>query len=162
MLLRGFSSFFKASGKGQLWLIGDGPDRQELEAMATELGIANQVVFWGARFGEEKLNLLANSDAFFHPSRYEGLPTAVLEASGLALPVVVSEATNLAEAVAGSQAGYVLQSNTCESIHKACFEILEDKTTGDLKKKGQNGRLMVASRFSWKQISQELIHIYND
>ena len=45
----GLRAFAEASvEQSEYWIVGDGPERQRLEALATDLGIANKVLFWGA------------------------------------------------------------------------------------------------------------------
>lgn len=160
-LLDGFADYYAESKMGYLWLIGDGQDRNALEQRASELGIKDRVVFWGGQFGAEKLNLLANSDAFFHPSRYEGLPTSVLEASGLGLPVAVSVATNLSKAIHESEAGLVLAPNSRVGVSKACHEFALAKQNGNLEKWGKNGKMMIRDQFSWQQVATELMDVYS-
>lgn len=119
LLLEGFSEYLRTSGSGTLWLIGDGSDRGALEGLASRLGINRRVVFHGPRFGNEKLGVLASSDAFMHTSRWDGVPTAVLEAAAVGLPLLVSRETNLADAVEEFEAGSVLTENTPREIAAA-------------------------------------------
>jgi glycosyltransferase involved in cell wall biosynthesis len=84
-------------------LVGDGPLRSEVEFRARMRGLAGTVRFTGLR--EDVPALLREAmDVFVLPSRYEGLPLALLEAQAAGLPAVVStaiprEAAPLAEAV---------------------------------------------------------------
>lgn len=74
--------------KVQLWLVGDGPLREELKAEAAALGIAQRVHFWGAR--ADVADLLASADVFVFPSISEGLGLAAIEAQAAGLPVVLA------------------------------------------------------------------------
>ncbi|NIP32883.1 MAG: glycosyltransferase, partial [Aliifodinibius sp.] len=49
--------------------------RKTLSKHCEELSLENAVIFHGAKFEDEKLNLLAHMDVFIHTSRWEGLPT---------------------------------------------------------------------------------------
>ena len=61
-------------------LIGDGPERQRLEALAAEKGIADNLKFTGALPREEVLSLMAQSKVFLHTSAYESFGFVLLEA----------------------------------------------------------------------------------
>jgi glycosyltransferase involved in cell wall biosynthesis len=71
-------------------LVGDGPLRPAIERAAAERGLAQNVVFTGARCDVPRL-MLAAMDAFVLPSLWEGLPMVLLEAQAAGLPLVVSE-----------------------------------------------------------------------
>jgi glycosyltransferase involved in cell wall biosynthesis len=84
-------------------LVGEGPRRREIEFRARLLGLGGTMRFAGLR--EDVPALLREAmDVFVLPSRYEGLPVALLEAQAAGLPAVVSasvprEAAALPEAV---------------------------------------------------------------
>lgn len=78
-------------------LIGDGPERQAMERLAAELGIAEQVLFLGQR--GDVPDLLAAADVFVLASLFEGLPLVVLEAMALDLPVVATRIGGTSEAL---------------------------------------------------------------
>ena len=72
LMLSAFADKAKNHNEAKLWIIGDGDDRSILESKVKELKIEQKVVFWGAKFGEEKNDLLKGIDVFLHPSRNEG------------------------------------------------------------------------------------------
>lgn len=70
-------------------LVGDGPDKEALEAQAEALGVRHHLTFLG--FHSKPLPLVRAADAFVLPSRYEGFSNAVLEALAIGTPVVVTD-----------------------------------------------------------------------
>ncbi len=72
----------------QLWLIGDGPMRAELERRVEALGLEDAVRIWGAR--RDIADLLAAGDVFVFPSHSEGLGLAAVEAQAAGLPVLAA------------------------------------------------------------------------
>lgn len=72
----------------RLWLVGEGPCRASLEALASRLGIARQVEFCGVR--NDIPAILAKADAFVFPSYSEGLGLAALEAQVAGLPTLLA------------------------------------------------------------------------
>jgi len=105
----GFQRYIQNGGIGTLELIGDGSDRTALTNLASDLGIADRVIFHGKKFGKEKYDLLHKMDVFLHTSRMEGFPTAVLEAAALKIPTITSEATNINNYVCQYQSGFLLK-----------------------------------------------------
>lgn len=78
-----------------LLMVGDGPQRGELEALARRLGLDHRIHFVGWR-GDVPAILRA-SELLVLPSRWEGMPNAVLEAMASRLPVVASNAEGVSE-----------------------------------------------------------------
>jgi glycosyltransferase involved in cell wall biosynthesis len=159
-LLDGFAAYLAQQGTGELWLIGDGPDRPKLEAQCKQLRMTDRVFFMGARYGKDKLNRIANMDVFCHPSRSEGSPTAVLEAGALCRPLMVSTATNVGVQVEQRSCGIHLRQNSARSIAKAMGEFEKLYNEGKHKQLGDNACKMVAEEFNWTAIAKRLIDLY--
>ncbi|GAB4422674.1 MAG: hypothetical protein OHK0039_38840 [Bacteroidia bacterium] len=156
LILEGFARYQQAGGRGELWLIGDSDERAVLEDLAASLGIADQVRFWGARFGDEKMNLLKSSDIFLHTSRWEGLPMSVLEAASIGLPLLLTHETNLGDYVTQYQAGVLLDANDAGHIAAALSHFEQLYEADRLAEIGQNGLRMIEQEFSWSIISQRI------
>jgi len=73
----------------RLCIVGEGPQRVELERLADELGEKNRVHFFG--FRADRIALMKCFDVFVLPSRLEGIPRCVLEAMAARVPVVSSD-----------------------------------------------------------------------
>src|SRR5690625_425013 len=95
IILRAFSEAFIDVSDARLFLLGDGPGRNHLEHLAQKLGISDKVTFLGIQ--DSPYLLLSISDLFFFPSRYEGLPNALLEAAAFGLPVIASDIPEIRE-----------------------------------------------------------------
>jgi GalNAc-alpha-(1->4)-GalNAc-alpha-(1->3)-diNAcBac-PP-undecaprenol alpha-1,4-N-acetyl-D-galactosaminyltransferase len=70
----------------KLWIVGDGPERKNLEKKSFELGIQNYVTFWGNKKDIEMFYSKAKIFAF--TSNSEGFPNALLEAMSLGLACI--------------------------------------------------------------------------
>jgi glycosyltransferase involved in cell wall biosynthesis len=161
VLLNAFAVFLESNSNAKLWIIGDGIERQKLENKAKKLKIFNSVVFYGSRYGNEKNELIAQLDLFVHPSRNEGLPTAVLEASSMGIPCLISEATNLGDEVRASNSGVVIaHTNNTEMLEgiKACYEAFSKTSINELR---NNSKQMVTDYFNWNKIIADFNSIYN-
>ncbi len=76
-----------------LVIVGDGPERKDLERLAAHLGIPDRIVFTGWR--EDAAKLVAIADVFVLPSLSEGLPQSLLEALAHGVPCIVSDIPQL-------------------------------------------------------------------
>lgn len=85
-VLRAFALSCFQHADWSLVVIGDGPERGNLEVLATELGISSRVRWMGTV--PEPMKLLKDADLFVMSSRYEGFPNALLEAMACRLAVV--------------------------------------------------------------------------
>ena len=90
----------------RLWLIGDGPDRTRLVEQAIALGIRDRVVFAGDR-GDVR-DWIAAMDIFVHPTHFEGLPLAVLEAMAMGKPVITSPIDGLRGLITSGVHGWLV------------------------------------------------------
>jgi glycosyltransferase involved in cell wall biosynthesis len=156
-LIDGFANYKAKGGSGELWLIGDGEDRAALERQAARSGATPHLRFLGAKHGEEKLNLLASLDVFIHPSRWDVLPTACLEAAALGRPLVVSRETNLANDVQRNKAGLVLGETSAAGVLRALQCIQQLYENHQLRQMGECARLLVEKEFRWEQNARSFV-----
>jgi len=70
-------------------IIGDGPEREHLESLARQMGVSQQVTFWGfLRQHDDVIRILSSAGVFVTPSIFEGFGMSVLEAMAAGTPVV--------------------------------------------------------------------------
>ena len=160
LLIKAFSIYIGNKGSGELWLIGDGPDRQKLEQLAIALDLGNRITFYGARYGQEKCNHISNMNVFVHPSHSEGSPTAVLEAAALGLPLLVTTGTNVGGLVDQYKCGIHIPNNNIETIAEALNEFDQLYINGGLVKMKEASLKMVKQEFDWNRIAEKLTAIY--
>lgn len=91
----------------RLVIVGDGPERAALTALADALGIADRVIFAGAT--DDAPRAYRNFDVFALSSDTEQMPLSVLEAMGCALPVVATDVGDVAAMLAEANRPYVVR-----------------------------------------------------
>ena len=91
----------------KLLLIGDGPERSNCEYLAKELGIHDDVIFFGNL--EEFVEILSIADLFLMPSQSESFGLSALEGMACSLPVVSSNAGGLPELNLHGETGYIAE-----------------------------------------------------
>jgi N-acetyl-alpha-D-glucosaminyl L-malate synthase BshA len=88
-----------------LVLVGDGPDRPRVEALARELGVAVDVAFLGEQ--RDFVEVLQAADVFLLPSEVESFGLAALEALACGVPVVATSAGGVPEVVSDGEWGFL-------------------------------------------------------
>jgi len=159
-LVTAFIKMYSVSEQVQLWMIGDSSQRQQLEMQLQAAGVSDRVVFFGAKFGEEKMNLLRQADVFVHPSRNEGLPTAMLEAAALGLPSVVTRATNVGEVIETYKAGWVIEQTESDALYMAMRLAFNKWEQGSLSALSTNAKQMVKEAFDWDLVLDNMRNMY--
>ncbi len=133
----------------RLLVVGDGPQRAELHALAHELGIEERTEFVGAVPHDEVPRWLHRLDIYAAPSRLdsESFGVAVIEAGACALPVVVSDAGGLPEVVRHGHTGLVVARNDVVALQSALSQlVLDAELRASL---GRQGRAHVEREYEW-------------
>jgi glycosyltransferase involved in cell wall biosynthesis len=106
LTLRAFAEARPDLGPSELWLIGDGPLRPELEALVARLGLRDVVRFHGLVSHETYRELVTRADVCVQPSRTAadgdtegGAPTVILEMQALGVPVVATRHADIPSVV---------------------------------------------------------------
>lgn len=107
-----------------LLLVGEGPERSSVQALARRLGLAERVRFLGRYDRVEELTALA--DVFLLPSELESFGLSALEAMACGVPVVGSDAGGLPEVVRHAETGYLLPVGDIEGMAARTIELLKD------------------------------------
>jgi glycosyltransferase involved in cell wall biosynthesis len=108
---------------GHLVVVGKGSQLGKLEQLASELGIAAAVTFFGV--SKEVPRLMAAADALVLSSLWEGLPNVLIEAAATALPAVTTDVGGSAEVVLHGETGMVVQGRSPEQLAQAMRYLME-------------------------------------
>jgi glycosyltransferase involved in cell wall biosynthesis len=118
----------RLSGAAATWpvtLVGDGPERAALEQQARDLGVSRRLRCLGFRSDPERF--LAEAAVFVLPSRFEGMPNALLEAMAAGLAVIVTDASpGPLEVVEPGVSGLVVPSDDPAALAKAMDALASD------------------------------------
>lgn len=111
------------------WIAGDGPLRDELEALAQELGVAERTRFLGWR--DDRDALLAAADICVFPSRYEPFGTVTVDAWASNTPLVAAASAGPKAYVVDRQNGMLVDIDDVDGLATAINAVLDDQTLRD-------------------------------
>jgi colanic acid/amylovoran biosynthesis glycosyltransferase len=140
-----------------LTIVGDGPDRQTLEAQAAQLGLTQHIKFVGYQSQKAVCQYLQHCDVFVLPSFAEGLPVVLMEAMATGIPVIATAITAISELVEDSFNGYLVPPGAVEPLAQRLNQLLSD--TQLRQTFGQAGRRKVEQSFDLYQEVNSLKHI---
>ena len=158
LLLSAFREALKSTPSLRLWMVGDGSERKTLEILATELGIAWQVTFWGQQL--DVAPFFSAADAFVMSSKSEGLPISLLQAFSLGLPAIVTDVGGMAEVVRLAQAGFTVSATDPGEMAAAILRL----TVGDAERAqfSMHATATFNSRFSLQTMVDGYMHLYRN
>ena len=136
-----------------LHIVGDGLEKKALEKLATELGVADRIIFHGWVNFDKVPGFISRSTVCFIPHlRSEHtettVPNKIFDYMAFAKPVVVSDCAPLARIVSETQCGRVFRSGDAEDLAKEVLILLEDPNREAI---GANGSKAVVERFHWSR-----------
>ena len=138
-----------------LLLIGDGPQRPDLEIICKEIGLCDKIRFLGKQEAVE--DLLSISDLFILPSANESFGLAALEAMAIEVPVISTNIGGIPELNVDGETGYLCEVGDIETMAKKALKILSNsKVHNEFKKNA----LKRAQEFDIKKIVPQYLELY--
>lgn len=144
----------------RLRLVGDGPQRGELQALAESLGLSDRTEFVGHVAHSDVPAELNGLDVYVAASRLdsESFGVAVIEASACELPVVVTRVGGLPEVVEDGVTGYVVNKEDSSALADAIARLLTSPERAA--KFGKAGRRLVEHRYAWRNCVETMKAAY--
>jgi glycosyltransferase involved in cell wall biosynthesis len=136
--------------------VGDGPERERLEALARELGVGDRTRFLGARPHDAMPGLLSSGEVAVFPSLMEATSVAALESMACGVPVAASRVGGLPEIVDAS-VGTLFEPADPRDLARALVELLR---APDLEERGRRARERVVESWSNERLARRHLEIY--
>ncbi len=149
--------------KTQLWIIGDGTERQALNTLSNSLNINNKVIFWGRLPNEHLPDYYAAADIFIAPSitddsgDTEGQGVMLLEALASGTPIISTTTGGISEVISHNETGILVQPNSPNEI-KSAIELLLNSNL--LRTKFKLNAQNQAKKYNWKNIAYKFNDLY--
>jgi phosphatidylinositol alpha-1,6-mannosyltransferase len=158
--IKAFAEVKKEAKDAKFVVVGEGPERNDLERLAGELGLKEDVIFAGAIGDDELVDYYNACDLFVLPSivndkefQSEGFGIVFLEANACGKPVVGTRTAGIIDAVDDNRTGLLVEQKNTGQLAAAMKKILSD---GKLAKKmGENGRKRAIDKFDWEVVAEK-------
>jgi glycosyltransferase involved in cell wall biosynthesis len=142
----------------RLVIVGEGGEREALERLASDLGIADRVTLPG--WQADVRGYFEAMDVFALSSRREGLPNVLLEAMALEVPVVATRVNGVPRLVQDGRNGFLVEPGDLDGLTTALRGLLTNPGLRDLFRAA--GRRTVETRYSFPTRMTRLKRIYDD
>ena len=148
----------------RLIIIGDGPERADLEQRARDLDLQDRVIFTG-RISDEELYRHYNQCSFIVlPAVYdakgdiEGLGVVLLEAMSYAKPAIASNAGGITDIMMDGDNGFLVPPGDVQALAHAVEQLATNNAIRE--RMGIRAKQVVDEKFSWDRITNQLISLY--
>jgi glycosyltransferase involved in cell wall biosynthesis len=137
-------------------VVGDGPERNELESLIDKLNIRSNVSLMGR--SDDMPSMFASFDVVVSSSRQEGLPMAILEGMASRLPWVATAVGDVPTVVQDDVTGVSVPSEDADLLAAALVDLLQDADRRE--RLGVAARKLVEDRFSAERMTDDYLRIY--
>ena len=157
VLLQAWRLVYQQAPQARLIIVGSGYLQTQLECMAKELGIANSIEFTGLQC-DIPAQLHRGSLAVL-PSRWEGMPNALLEAMACGLPCVATQVSGSEDIIQHGVNGLLVESEDYQGMAQALLTLLRDPVL--TRKYGLAARETIERHYSFEQVMDKYIELYH-
>jgi glycosyltransferase involved in cell wall biosynthesis len=159
--VRAFAEFHRQFPSSQYWLIGEGPERNRLERLASELGVHRAVGFLGALPRSEVIEKLTECDVLLHPSLHDSAGWVCLEAMAAGRPVVCLDLGGPSLLVAHETGIKVAAHSPKQAVSDLAAALSHLASNTELRLQlGQAGRQRIKEHFDYGKKVGQLMEIY--
>jgi glycosyltransferase involved in cell wall biosynthesis len=156
-LITAFSKIAKDFPEAHLYLVGNGPDRSNFEAMAQYLPFSNRIHFEG--FQPEPQRYMLATDIFVLPSHCESFGLVLTEAREAGCAIIASDVDGIPETLDKGQAGLLIPPKDSDALAQALAQLLSDPIQ---LYKWQRRSQQNLERFSAIRVSEETLTVYRE
>jgi glycosyltransferase involved in cell wall biosynthesis len=155
-LVQAMPKVLSQSPQTKVLIVGEGPLRNKLEALAAKLKVKEYIIFTGFR-GDVK-EILSSIDILVIPSLLEGFPMITLEGMAMKKPIIATAIDGIKEQIINGQSGILIPPSDPDAIAKAILRLSTDKEfTQNL---GSEGRSRVEKEFTVERMVSETEEVY--
>jgi teichuronic acid biosynthesis glycosyltransferase TuaC len=144
----------------RLEIIGQGPERSRLQALAADLDLADRVLFRGQQSRKQVAAAMKRCTLFALPSRYEALGCVYLEAMSTAKPVIGCRGQGIAEIIQQGSNGFLVGIDNEKELTLAIAMLLRDEPLRN--RLGETARDTILDRFTLADQAESLGRIYRE
>lgn len=158
VLLLALQKIIRTGRDVHLLIAGDGPLRVRLHALVLALGLKDHVTFLGEVSQNTVRSLLGGCDFFVHPSWFEGLPIAVLEAMASSKAVVATAVNGVPELVENGKTGLLVPPGAPEALAQAITSLLKNRELCSAM--GRNAYESVREKYDYAAVTERYLEVF--
>ncbi len=141
-------------------IVGEGPERQRLEALVRELDLGNHVEFFGQVSECDKSRLVQDCDLFVlaareTPEDFEGFGIALAEAMERGKPVIGGRTGGITDVIMDNENGILVDPDSVPDLAAAMLWILKNPI--DAKRLGTNAAQQIREKYGWNRIARQYL-----
>jgi glycosyltransferase involved in cell wall biosynthesis len=155
-VVRAFQGLIERGIDAALVLVGDGPDREDVETVAAELGVARRTYFLG--YQRDVRPYYAMFDTLVLPSANEGTPVVAIEALAAGRPVVATRVGGVPDVVTDGKDGILVEPDNVEALTDALATLAVDPALRE--QYGRAGRDAVVPRYRVTRLVDDVDSLY--
>ena len=158
-LLRAIPDIVKHIPNAHFYIVGEGPQRENIEGILRDMLLQDRVSLLGHR--EDIPEIMASLDVIVHPSYAgEGIPQSLLQALAMKRPVVASDAGAIKEIIMDNTTGYLIESENPRRIAEKVTALYQRPELGEVF--GENGRRLVVEKHSIEHMLDKIEALYRE
>ena len=159
VMLRAMAKLSDRFPRAPIVVVGRGPARSSLEALARDLGLADRTRFAGFVEDPQRDELLAEARVCVCPSEKEGWGLTVMESNAVGTPVVATDADGLRDSVRDGETGYLVPHGDVDGFARRIGELLVDD---GLSATMAAAALAWSKEFDWDKAGEEMAAAIED
>lgn len=148
LFLRAAAKVRREMPEAKFLIVGDGPERADLERLASDLKLADAVRFVGTR--SDIPELLSALDVFVLTSKIEANPVSILEAMASGKPVIAPRVGSIGETVADDHTGFLTEPENEDQVIERLKQLFGNPALA--RRMGEQGREAVVARWSLERM----------
>jgi glycosyltransferase involved in cell wall biosynthesis len=156
ILLQAWNLVHREAPQARLLIVGDGPLQSQLLGITRALGLSQSITFTGAQ-RDIPAQLYRGSFAV-SPSRWEGMPNAVLEAMACGIPCVATRVSGSEDIIQHGKNGLLVEVGDYQAMAQAILTMLRDRER--TRRCGQAARLRIEQAYSLDHITDMYVALY--
>ncbi len=155
-VLRAFDVIRKSEPGARLWIAGSGPEEKQLKYLKKDLGLSEQVGFFGRVSQKKKAELLSKAHLMLFPAVREGWGLVVLEANACGTPVVGYNVPGLRDSIRNGVNGFLVKEGDINAMARQAMELLGDK---DAFKRFSKSSIAFSNKFRWEKSARDFVSV---
>jgi len=166
ILIKAMVSVTRTIPDAELYIVGDGPLRNELTRLADNMGLSGKITFFGVVDNEKLSSLYQCASVHVLPSRayrglvMEGLGVVLLEAMSRGVPVIGSNTGGITDIIQDGQNGFLFDSGDDRMLAEKIIDLLSNESLANQFR--EMGYVTVRSKFSWESVSRKFTEAYRE